>query len=67
MRTGEPSSAKRLIQFDDVEASIRTWNPKLVGSLVSRMGLRAVDGSGLEGTGGGMKPEFRILQKLEWY
>jgi hypothetical protein len=66
LRTGEPGGAKRLIQFDDVEASIRTWNPKLVESLVSGMGLRAVDVSGVEGTGGGMKPEFRILQQLGW-
>ncbi|KAM0689628.1 hypothetical protein Q7P36_010499 [Cladosporium allicinum] len=66
LRAGEPVGATMLIQFDDVEASIRTWNRDLIESLVSRLGLLTVDVSGVEGIRGGMKPELRILQRLEW-
>jgi len=63
-RSGESGVAKRLVQFDNVEASIRAWDQDLVERLVSGMALHAVDVNGVEGTGGGMKPEFRMLQKL---
>ena len=65
-RSRQTGVAKRLVQFDHVEASIRAWNQALVERLVDGMGLRAVDVNGVEGTGGGMKPELRMLQELEW-
>jgi hypothetical protein len=66
-KSGEPQgSAKRLMQFDDVEDSIRAWNPGLIERLVEAMSLRVIDVRGVEGTGDGMKPEFRLLQQLGW-
>jgi hypothetical protein len=66
-RSGEPQyGAKRLVQFDDVEESIRAWNKGLIERLVEGMGLRVVNVRGVEGTGGGMKPEFRLWQQLCW-
>jgi hypothetical protein len=64
--SGEGGSAKRLVQFDDVEASIRAWNQKLIERLVSGLELRVVDVRGVDGTGGGLKPEFRTLQQVYW-
>jgi hypothetical protein len=54
------------MQFDDVEDSIRAWNPGLIERLVEAMSLRVIDVRGVEGTGDGMKPEFRLLQQLGW-
>jgi hypothetical protein len=66
-RSGEPQgSARRLVQFDDVEGSIHAWNQGLIERLVDGMGLRVIDVRGVEGTGDGMKPEFRLLQQLWW-
>jgi hypothetical protein len=60
------SNARRLVQFDDVEESIRVWNQGLIERLVNGMSLRVIDVRGVEGTGGGLKPEFRLLQQLWW-
>jgi hypothetical protein len=66
-KSGEPQgSANRLVQFDDVEESIRAWNQGLIERLVEGISLRVIDVRGVEGTGGGMKPEFRLLQQLWW-
>jgi hypothetical protein len=54
------------VQFDDVEESIRVWNQGLIERLVDGMSLRVIDVRGVEGTGGGLKPEFRLLQQLWW-
>ena len=66
-RPGETGVAKRLVQFDNVEASMRAWDQGLVEGLVEGMGLRVVGVSGVEGTAGGIGPEFRMLQVLEWH
>ena len=64
---GEASWTKRLVQFDDVEASIRGWDQQLIESFVQEMELKVIGVRGEKEPGGGMKPQFRMLQTLEWF
>jgi len=56
----------RLLQLDDVEASIHGWNLDLIESFVGLLKLEAVIVPGEKGTRGGMEPRLRLLQRLKW-
>jgi hypothetical protein len=58
--------AARLIQLDDVEASIHGWNLDLIESFVGLLKLETVIVPGEKGTRGGMEPRLRLLQRLKW-
>jgi hypothetical protein len=63
---GRSGGAARLLQLDDVEASMRGWDQALVEEFVGRLGLVPVVVRGEEGTRGGMEPRLRLLQRLRW-
>jgi hypothetical protein len=57
----------RLVQLDDVGASIRGCNQEFVEGIVAQMDLRVVNLGGEEGPpGGGMRPGLRLLQHWRW-
>jgi len=66
IRCNRPGSAKRLVQLDDVEASIRGWNQEFVENFVEQLKLDVVTPSGEQEPGGGMKPHLTLLQQLDW-
>lgn len=66
IRLKRPDSAKRLVQLDDVEACIRGWNQQFVENFVEQLMLDVVTPGGEKEPGGGMKPQLRLLQHLNW-
>jgi hypothetical protein len=62
MSTGEAGRASRLVQYDDLDASIRGWNQKLIEVFVSGLGLKVAGVRGEEG----IQPKFRMLQQMAW-
>jgi hypothetical protein len=58
--------ANRLVEFDDVDTSIRNWNQKLIEAFVQGLGLTVICVRDEEGLGGGLQPKFRMLQQLTW-
>jgi hypothetical protein len=56
----------RMVQLDDVGASIRGWNQEFVEGVVAQMDLRVVNLGSEEGPGGGIRPELRLLQHWWW-
>ena len=68
-QNGESGGAKRLLQFDDLNASIRGWNQGLIEAFVLELGLKVIDRHGVrgeEGIGGVIEPEFMMMQELKW-
>jgi hypothetical protein len=66
---GGIGGAKRLLQFDDLNASIRGWNQGLIEAFVLELGLKVIDRRGVrggEGIGGVIEPEFMMMQELKW-
>jgi hypothetical protein len=58
--------ANRLVQYDDVDTSIRSWNQQLIETFVLELGLKVICVRGDEGLGSGTQPKFRMLQRLTW-
>jgi hypothetical protein len=68
-QNGEINGAKRLVKFDDLNASIREWNQGLIEAFVLELGLKVIDRRGVrgeEGIGGVIEPEFMMMQELKW-
>lgn len=69
-QNGEINGAKRLVKFDDLNASIREWNQGLIEAFVLELGLEVISGRGVRGeaelSSSGMEPEFRMMQELKW-
>jgi hypothetical protein len=68
-QNGEIGGAKRLLQFDDLNTSIRGWNQGLIEAFVLELGLKVIDRRGVrggEGIGGVIEPEFMMMQELKW-
>jgi hypothetical protein len=63
---GRSGAAARLLQLDDVEASIRGWNQALIEEFVRQLKLVPVVVRGEEGVRGGTEPRLRLLQRLRW-
>jgi hypothetical protein len=55
----------RIMQLNDVGASIRGWNQKFIEGFVTQMDLRVVNMGG--GPGGGLQPELRMFQDWRWF
>jgi hypothetical protein len=60
-------SAARLLKVDGLEASVRGWDQEFVEGFIERLALNPVTVQNRDGPdGGGLKPEFMLLQKLMW-
>lgn len=57
----------RIMQLNDVGASIRGWNQEFVEGFVKQLDLRVVNLSSEEGPGAGLQPELRLLQHWRWF
>ena len=64
IRCKDAGDVGRLVQLNDVEASIRGWNQEIVEKFVEQFGLEVVTAHGEDG--GGMKPQLRLSQRLIW-
>jgi len=62
----DAGSVARVVQLDDVEASIRGWNQKLVEGFVEQLALEVVAVRDEKGSYGRIKPELRLLQRWHW-
>jgi len=56
----------RLMQFDNVEASVRGWNQELIESFVAELRLKVVGLQCEEGLVGGIRPRLMMQQVLHW-
>lgn len=65
-KDGEAGGVKSLVQFDDLEASMRGWDQGLIEDFVRKLGLVVLGVHGEEGLGDGMKPQFRIFRDFSW-
>jgi hypothetical protein len=66
VRPESSGAAARLVQLNDVEASIQGWNLDLIESFVGQLELEAIIVQGEGGTRSEMKPRLRLLQRLKW-
>jgi hypothetical protein len=58
------TTVARLVQMDDVEASIRSWNQEFIEKFVKQLELDAVIVRGEDGSRDGLKPQLRLLQRF---